>query len=618
MLIAERTTWRTIRRFAATLVSAAPRESALAALIMLLASAVEGVGLVLLVPLLQLVGVDAGAGPDRQIGAALSEAFRWFGATPTLGSVLALFVGVALCQSLLSRAQIQLSAAVRQKAEATLRLRLYRAIGRAQWLFVARHRMSEFAHVLTTELDRVGTAAHDLVDLLVVSLVAAVYVAIAFRISPEVTALVLACGAVLGWFLRRRVTESDEVGRDLFTSRARLHTAMTEHLASLKTAKSYGALDRQYEEFEGLTNDLRRANLNTIAGYARLRQMTMLGSAVALAVTVYVARAILVLSTAQLLVLLFLFARLMPRLTGLLERAQMFATLLPSFAAFDALEARCEAAAERRPSAALPIDFNREIRFDHATFSYGSTDDAPAVHELALTIRAGETTAIVGPSGAGKSTIADLLLGLIEPTHGVITVDGQPLTADHLPAWRGMIGYVNQDTFLFHDTIKANLLWARPDATAADMHRVLHLAAAADFVNRFPNGLETVIGDRGALVSGGERQRLALARALLRRPALLVLDEATNALDSENETRIQEAVDRLRHEMSILVITHRLSTVRLADTIHVVDGGRLVESGSWDELMARRGGRLRRLSEAQGLPTVAGSARPSSYDPVVH
>jgi len=226
--------------------------------------------------------------------------------------------------------------------------------------------------------------------------------------------------------------------------------------------------------------------------------------------------------------------------------------------------------------------------------------------------------AIDGPAGAGKSTIADLILGLIEPTRGTITVDGRPLSADRLRAWREMIGYVNQDTFLFHDSIRANLLWARPDAPPDEVDRVLHLAAADDFVARLPKGIETVIGDRGVLVSGGERQRLALARALLRRPALLVLDEATNALDSENEARIQLAVDRLRHEMTILVITHRLATVRHADTIHVLDGGRLVETGTWDELLARRGGRFRRLCEAQGLDGGTPWVRPSAFDQVAH
>lgn len=161
---------------------------------------------------------------------------------------------------------------------------------------------------------------------------------------------------------------------------------------------------------------------------------------------------------------------------------------------------------------------------------------------------------------------------------------------------------------MFHDTVRANLLWACPDAAAPELEQVLELAAAGEFVSRLPDGLDTVIGDRGVLLSGGERQRLALARALLRRPQLLVLDEATNALDYENESRIQLAIERLRQHMTIVVITHRMNTVRGADAIHVLDGGTLVESGTWNGLLARAGGRFRQLYDAQAGPAELVSA----------
>ena len=152
-----------------------------------------------------------------------------------------------------------------------------------------------------------------------------------------------------------------------------------------------------------------------------------------------------------------------------------------------------------------------------------------------------------------------------------------------------------QETLLFHDSVRANLLWANPGATEDDIWRALASAAADDFVRALPNGLETVLGDRGVLVSGGERQRLSLARALLRRPRILILDEATSSLDSENERRIQDAIDRLHEQITIVVITHRLSTIRNADWIHVLDHGRIVESGTWNSLLVSREGRFRAL-----------------------
>ena len=180
-------------------------------------------------------------------------------------------------------------------------------------------------------------------------------------------------------------------------------------------------------------------------------------------------------------------------------------------------------------------------------------------------------------------------------------VDGERLGAERLAAWRRQIAYVPQETFLFNDTVRANLMWVRPDASEEDLWEALRLAAAADFVSRLPQRLDTVIGERGVLVSGGERQRLALARALLRRPRVLILDEATSSLDSENELQIQRAIDGLHHQMTIVIITHRLSTIRGADVIHVLDDGRLVESGAWADLYARPAGRFTQLCLAQGL-----------------
>jgi ATP-binding cassette subfamily C protein len=192
-------------------------------------------------------------------------------------------------------------------------------------------------------------------------------------------------------------------------------------------------------------------------------------------------------------------------------------------------------------------------------------------------------------------------MGLIVPNQGHILVDGMELNSERVKAWRDQIGYVPQDTFLFHDTLRSNLLWAKPDAREEEIIQSLRFAASEEFVSGLPKGLDTILGDRGILLSGGERQRLALARALLRKPSLLILDEATSSLDSENEKRIQKAIEKLHGQMTILAISHRLSTIRGADIIHVIEEGRLVESGNWDDLIAKENGRFRTLCQAQGI-----------------
>jgi ATP-binding cassette subfamily C protein len=319
-----------------------------------------------------------------------------------------------------------------------------------------------------------------------------------------------------------------------------------------------------------------------------------------LCVILYISIAILNMSSAGIILLLFLFNRMMPLFGTLQNSFQGFANAMPAFAGVMEIMARCEANIEPEAELREKVELQDSIRFEAVSFAYGEDETAPAISELDLKIRAGEITAVVGPSGAGKSTIADLVLGLIVPNQGRVLVDETPLEAEGIRSWRQHIGYVAQDTFLFNDTVKANLLWACPGATETEIVHALRLAAG-EFVFELPKGLDTILGDRGVRLSGGERQRLALARALLRKPSLLILDEATSALDSENERRIQGAIEKLHGKMTILLITHRLSAIRGADIIHVFERGRLIESGEWGTLLNKVDGRFKALCEAQDI-----------------
>jgi ATP-binding cassette subfamily C protein len=574
---------------------------------MLGASATEGIGLMLLVPLLQLVGVEAQRGPLSGFVTTFAAALSTVNLRPTLGLVLGVYVGVVALQTVLQRRQSMLGALFEQEIVTALRTRLYRAIAGARWTHFSQERLSTCTQVLTEETARVGTATYCTIDVLVGVVTTAIYLGLAVRISPAMTTLVLAGGAILAVSVRGRIEEARLVGENYSRASSRLHAAISDHLSSLKLARGYGVEQRHTEEFDRLSKQLDDVRADTLRSATRLRQRLNVGSAGVLAAIVYVSYTVLSVSTAQLLLLLLLFARLVPRLTGLYEKSQTIASLLPSFVTVSEVERRCLAAAEPPVRAACGFDLADRIDFERVTFDYPQDSERSAVCEVSMTLGVGATTAIVGPSGAGKSTIADILMGLIEPSSGRLLVDGAPLTRDHLVAWRDSIGYVPQEPFLFHDTVRANLLWARQTASEEDLWRALRLAAADTFVAALPHGLDTVVGDRGVLVSGGERQRLSLARALVREPRLLILDEATSSLDSENEARIQQAIERLHQQMTIVVITHRLSTIQRADTIHVIDRGRLVESGSWDDLIGR-GGRFRELCLAQGIDVSATSA----------
>jgi len=231
-------------------------------------------------------------------------------------------------------------------------------------------------------------------------------------------------------------------------------------------------------------------------------------------------------------------------------------------------------------------DVKGELTFDDVDFSYG---DTPTLQGISLRIAPGQTIAFVGGTGGGKSTLVKLLLRFYEPTRGKVLLDGRAIDELDLQALRRCIGYVAQDSFLADATAAQNIAYGLSDVSREDVVAAAVAAEAHEFISQLPNGYDTEVGERGQKLSGGQRQRIALARAIVRNPRILVLDEATSAVDNETEAAIQRSLDRLVVGRTSLIIAHRLSTVRRADCIHVLDAGRIVESGSHDELLAKGG-----------------------------
>jgi subfamily B ATP-binding cassette protein MsbA len=238
----------------------------------------------------------------------------------------------------------------------------------------------------------------------------------------------------------------------------------------------------------------------------------------------------------------------------------------------------------------------RDVRFERVTFAYPGAE--PVLHEIDLVLPRGSVTALVGPSGGGKSTLASLLPRFMDPAEGRVTVDGTDLRDVTLASLRAQIGLVTQDVVLFDETVRRNVAYGMPDVPDSRIREALAAANALAFVEALPEGLDARVGEGGARLSGGQRQRLAIARALLKDPPILVLDEATSALDAESERAVQQALERLMAGRTTLVIAHRLSTVRRADQLAVIDGGRIVERGSHGDLLAS-GGLYRRLHDLQ-------------------
>ena len=606
----------TVRRYVRELTAGARQRVLLTVTLALAVAATEGLGLLLLLPLLEIAGVTVSGGVAGDLTRDVTARLDMIGASASPPFVLGLYAAVMTARALLVRSSVIACVGLQEQFLLARRRRLYRAMLESRWERVAGHRAGALSHALTADLENAADAPSHLLSLVTGALLALVYLGVAFSLSVPLTMLGAVGGAALLLVLRRRRHAARRAAQSVHDMTAELFAAAVEHVDGLKTTKAYGAERRSEQLFATQSTGVADAHERCERLFADARMLLDAGAVIVLALSIYVAHDLLNLGTAAILVLLYIFARVTPRLAGLQSSFQQLMLAMPPFARVTRAIDDWEAAAEGVADNGARPHLERALILRGVRYEYSEPDDPPgrgqprsarvpsarppAIRDATLTIRAGATTAVVGPSGAGKSTLADLVLGLLSAQQGHVEVDGEALTPARARAWRERVGYVAQETYLFNDTIRANLRWAHPDATDEDIRAALALAAADGFVDALPDGLDTVVGERGRRLSCGERQRLTLARALLRRPELLVLDEATSSVDAENEREIQRAVESLRGRMTMLVITHRLATIRAADVIYVMDRGRIVDSGSFESLL-HRGGRFAALCRAQGL-----------------
>jgi ATP-binding cassette subfamily B protein len=367
-----------------------------------------------------------------------------------------------------------------------------------------------------------------------------------------------------------------------------LGALLANNLSGIATIRAFSAEERESERVEDMSDRYRVANRNAIRLSSAFVPIIRLAILCGFTLTLILGgRATLdgAMEVGVFSVLVYMTQRLLWPLTRLGETFDLYQRAMASTRRI--LDLLAVAPTIRPGSGRLPHPVQGEIEFHSVNFAY--SDGRLILDNLSLRVPAGETHAIVGATGAGKSTLVKLLLRLYDPTSGRITFDGNDLRGLSFESVRHSIGYVGQDVFLFQGTVRENLSYGRPDATEAEIEEAAALAEATEFIKELPLGYDTIVGERGQKLSGGQRQRLSIARAILRDPPVLVLDEATSSVDNETEAAIQHSLDIVGKDRTVIVIAHRLSTVRFADRIHVLDDGRLIEAGTHDELVASGG-----------------------------
>jgi ATP-binding cassette, subfamily B, bacterial MsbA len=573
----------------------------------LLASVLDGFTLVLLVPLLKHLFGTAGElrSGSTQLEGLVDRLVEPLIAGLTPGQAAArlvvLLVAGLILKNAFSYTSTQVSVRAQEGLVRDLRTRLFRHLLTLDLGFFQRTRGGQLISGIISEVDQTKTViSASLLSFFQNLVVVVVTLFILSQISLRLTLFTVAFVPVLVLALQGLLRRLRAHARARAHERGEITATVSERLAAIRLIRSYGEEARETAHFRSQAERYRKRVIRTQRFSSLTSPLTEVFSGF--------------------LVILIIWAGTKPGLVGMsaplapeaiivfLMAALKLTSPLKTIASFPAVMAVTLASAERvfdlldQPSSEvdraddLVARFEREIAFDRVSFRYGDGD--LVLRDISFTLEKGKVVALVGPSGAGKTTLADLVPRFHDPTGGRILMDGVPLTRIGRRSLRALMGVVSQDTVLLNDTVRANIAYGSPGATAEQIEAAAQAANASGFIATLPQEFDTVLGERGTRLSGGQRQRIAIARALLRDPPILILDEATSALDTESERLVQQAIERLMQDRTVLVIAHRLATVRDADQIVVLDAGQIVQQGSHEELL-RGTGLYRRLHDLQ-------------------
>jgi ABC-type multidrug transport system fused ATPase/permease subunit len=480
-----------------------------------------------------------------------------------------------------------------------LRVRLYHQLQHLSLAYYDTNRVGAILSTLTSDVQTIQSfASMSTLNILTNSLTVVGMIVVMLLCRWDFTLIALAVTPFLAVFVMRVNKAVKAAVKEVRTHQSDLMATLQEGLQSIQVVQAFGREDQQEQR-------VRKATTNTVTAWLKTRKVSALlspvvgmGIAVCTGLVLWRGSLLILAGTMTVGALTVFLAYLAKFFQPVRDLAQMTNTIAQVSVAFERVVAVCDAD-EVIPERAAPVDpppFRGEISFEHVTFGYDP--ERPVLRDITFTVSPGQMVGIVGPTGSGKSTVVSLIPRFRDLDRGRITIDGVDIRDYGLRALRSQIGFVLQDTVLLRGTVRDNIAFGRPDATDDQIVDAAKLANAHEFIMRMPQGYDSPVGERGATLSGGQRQRIGIARALIRDNPILILDEPTAALDAESEDLVIEALERLMEGRTVIAIAHRLSTLRNADKIVVIQDGVAAEDGTHEQLLAL-GGRYAQLHRLQ-------------------
>jgi ATP-binding cassette subfamily C protein len=516
----------------------------------------SGFSIVLLIPLLQLLEIgNSGASPD---GPALffQDLAGKAGIEITLGSVLIIYVIILSVNAFIQYWKSILDARYQQSLIYNIRRRLFRKIIMADWQTLNTRSRTNHLQVLTKEVPNLANYIYFYLRLLTTVIITASYVAYALAVSPEFTLMIIAVGGILFFILRRYLSRSFQLGEGFVSSYNRLLKYIDDFWQTVKIAKVHSSEDFYYNKFDEANTSLLDLEFRMQKNYSLPQLIYRISGIFVLVIIVYLGYNTGNIPLASFFILILLFSRIFPQFVAMNTDVNMILANIASVKLVMKLDEDFPDPVFIRSDGTETIEIKKEISLENLSFAY--PDSGTLFTDLSGSIPANRLTAILGESGIGKTTLIDILAGLQKPSSGFIKIDGRKLDDSLSPLWKKSIGYLPQDTFFIDGTLRENLVWdSQGNPSDDEIKAILEQVNASHLAGRFKNGLDEFIVNYQYTFSGGECQRLALARVLLRKPGLLLLDEATASLDAENEAMIMEVLTKLKEKVTIVFVTHR-------------------------------------------------------------